>query len=429
MYKKDIPILSAVVALVYLSFVLNISSLLVIPLLLLIIRVFIHEIEMNIYLILFLLPNLRMFDSLGESYGVNIIIVLCLFKFIFIELRKIKTDVWLFAFIFIIIEFSHYFITHNQLILLNVISWISAFILASSCLIDETIKINKVPSFWYLALGTLFSAAAVFTSDSIFYTLRYIELDLRLIGLAGDPNILSLYILILIFSAVNLQKDSQFKWLYYFMFFILTLFGFATLSKMFTLTFFLVSIILVLYSVLYPKIETRKQQKFIMGVVGIAVIVIIFMYPFLENVFQGIFNRFFIDDFSQLSLENLDNLSSGRSSLVNFYLNQLTHNVVLLLFGYGHFYHVEFGLQLAHNTYLDIVLTWGVLGSTVFGTLLYLIYQEFRRITVKAKYLFAYFPMIAMLVAFVSLSIFEADMFFFVLFYVLIQTTKDEIIK
>ena len=140
----------------------------------------------------------------------------------------------------------------------------------------------------------------------------------------------------------------------------------------------------------------------------------------------------FLERFSEsYSVNSIANFTSGRSNIQSDYLKYLYSNLESLFFGRGINYldfYTRYGMTfVAHNTYLDIVLSWGVFGSIIFFfTVIFCIRKYIKIKRNYLRYLLPFFVYLAMLF---SLSCLSADMFWYLLAFVLIplriQTTTS----
>ena len=107
------------------------------------------------------------------------------------------------------------------------------------------------------------------------------------------------------------------------------------------------------------------------------------------------------------------------------YLNILFDDPMTLLFGKGFDYYKHLPAitsQQSHNTYLDIILSWGIVGTVVFLLILYTWVKKYKQKIHDVNFSFSSkLPVFILMLSFFSLSFFSAGMFFFVVSFCLIQ--------
>ena len=100
------------------------------------------------------------------------------------------------------------------------------------------------------------------------------------------------------------------------------------------------------------------------------------------------------------------------------------------MFGRGinyYTYYQQYGIELmAHNTYLDFILSWGILGTFVF--IIIFILNIYHSISLKNR-LINFLPLIIFMIMLMSLSCMSADMFWYLLALVIIPLSRNQIIK
>jgi hypothetical protein len=159
----------------------------------------------------------------------------------------------------------------------------------------------------------------------------------------------------------------------------------------------------------------------LLGVLGI----IILTGDFFARFFEGLIDRAGGNNMT------VDTLTSNRFSIQADYLNILLTDLQTFFFGRGFSYYqhlITITSQQAHNTYFDLVLSWGIA-----GTLLFLLIMTQWQIQYKNRWGAQRFtrrskiPLLVLLLCFMSLSLFDAGMFFFVIAFCMIQLEPVQI--
>lgn len=416
-YKHDLLFLFLILVISLLAYVSGMSTFLFLPFFLLTIRILTQKTEANIYLSLFLIPNIRMFDNLKISFLVNSLLFLVFLKYCLLEKKGINTMVLVNLAILFFLEFSHIFSTGNISEYIPLVSWLSSWGIAFSIIFDKELKIKKEYFYWYLATGVLFSTLFGAAIGNGFINLISLNPYFRFAGMAGDPNFFATYILLIIFSTQTmLERDYESKNKYIFSFLFFSMLGFLTLSKMFLLIYStMIGINFILFIGSNLKRKNKKQRRFFTILSGTFLIVGFIFKDFLFQIFNNFATRF---SDSSVSGTALNQLTTGRSSLVAFYLAELGKDAKLYLFGDGLSYETTFSTLAVHNTYMDVILSWGVVGIIALLAIGgYAIYYCFNNY-IWSKEVYSYFPLIVFAVTLFSLSFLSADMFPLVLMFV-----------
>lgn len=169
----------------------------------------------------------------------------------------------------------------------------------------------------------------------------------RYSGLSYDPNFYSLssiLVLCILLFGFGYSAKSKFSWI---VLTLLTAFGgIMTYSKSWVLCFF----VTIVMSFLNP--EKGVKKKFF-GLISVALVVYLMFKNQIDVYFQGITMRF--NDSA-----NVNEFSSGRVELWQLYGNMLFDTFSSTCIGHGIVN--SLGLHAAHNTYLEILYKFGVLG-------------------------------------------------------------------
>lgn len=360
---------------------------------------------------LFLVPNIRLFDSIGTTSVVNVLFVIPLVFYFFRAKSKISFFPIFCGFLMFLVEFIHRIINNESFF--DLFGWVLAFVWCVYAILDEDIQIKKDDATYALILGIIFSGV-VFLINNPYMLNGLVPRVLRgerFEAYANDPNYFSTYICIA-FSALVIK--SKIKAVDYFFMIVLLLFGLLTTSKM--------CIILIVVDIVYFILSTiNDSSKAIRNLVIICAFCLI-VYEIRD--FLGLFIERLFDRAGGTNI-TLDSLTSQRSTIVADYFGILSNDILTLLFGRGFAYHTILETtrgQQAHNTYLDIILTWGISGTWLFLYIIREWYKKFKEKLNAVKFTrSSMLPFITLLLSFFSLSSFKAGMFFFVISFCMIQ--------
>lgn len=364
---------------------------------------------------LFLVPNIRILDGLGPEMLVNMLMVLPLAFYFALKLMKREFNIMGFplfgAFLLFMMETLHMSSISSESI--SVLAWALTFAWCGYATLDKDIKLKRRDIIYSFALGIIFSAL-LYIINNPDYTANIIDNIFegeRFAGYGDDPNYYSLYICITLASIV---AKSKIRLLDYIIIVALICIGFLTASKM--------CLILIIVNLLYLVLGTNTSITKAVRNVFIMIIVVIAVFIFKDLI------QMFIDNLLQRSggrYITLDTFTSGRSDLVFDYINILSKDYTTLFFGKGFSYHLRFpGIVThgAHNTYLDFILAWGIVGVIFLFNVLKIWIDGYRNKLRAISYTrISKFPALMLLLNFCDLSCFSAGMFFLVISVAMLQ--------
>lgn len=379
------------------------------------------DVENAFYWSLFLVPNIRMFDGLGITFIVNALMALPLVVY-FIKGGKKSFNELIFIGIIVmfLIELLHICAYGSYSKIVNLVGWILNFYLCMTISIDKDVKLTSNNIFSALSTGAILSAGMYVLSgfDSISHVLNGIMEGVRFEAFADDPNAFSIYVCLAFACIINVKKH----YIYRFINLIILIFlGFLTGSKMCVL---LIVAILASYVfiLLFDKDKANKKfALFMLITIGII----------------GIICKDYVDLFIGNFLRrlggagaDLNTITTGRSGLFVEYVNIFVDDLTCFFVGKGFQYPSRLpqsSFKYSHNTYLDVLLSWGIIGTIVFviviGFWIYL-YKKNRNIN---KLTFSrVLPLIILLAGFMSLSYFSANVFPLVLAVAFLQWIENK---
>lgn len=367
-------------------------------------------------LILFIHPNSALFDNIGFTYLFNITIALVAIKMLFFFKYKLPRNSLLLFLILLFMEIILcLFSGMIDFKIFSLISWISSYlVLILVSFNHEKIDFKKI--YRYFFIGFCFSFIIGWFNPIMKWGIN-IPTGYRFTGLLRDPNYYSIDVLFLIFSSsvyAKICKKNKFIYIIP-----LTFMGFCSVSKTFVILLFIgifISIIL--------NIKKIKFKNFILGFI-IITIAILFAYNY--GLIDLIMDKY-------LYRSETTDLLTGRDKLWKFYISSLFKNPFTLLFGNSLTYYSKilnpgiidsfFTNFVAHNTYLDIVLGWGILGILIYMYMLSNIFNGFKiyynKFLIKEKNPNFYTCTIIFLAVLFVLSYLSADVFAILLLYLFV---------
>lgn len=322
-------------------------------------------------IILFVHCNSALYDDIGFTYFFNFTLFIICIKILFLKSFSFSKSSFLLFVILLLYEIILRIIFNTISFdrkFFSLVSWSSSYLIMIyySCL--KEINFNKI--YRYFFVGMVGSCLCAITIPINRWGINNIPTAYRFVGLLRDPNYFSIDILFLIFSLKLYTAKSE--KLFYKM--ILIVFGFLSVSKMYIL---ILSFGLFLDFIISKK-KINKNKLFFVFISILCLIAFISYSNIISLIFDKYLYRF-----------DSNALTTGRDYIQNYYINKLLNSPTTLLFGrtmqYNEIFHVgsdngySFYYQMvAHNTYLDFLLSWGLLGTYVYIKYLLSINNNFK---------------------------------------------------
>lgn len=382
-------------------------------------------------LILFLMPNPSVFDNSGYKYLFNFSLVAFFLRLI-IELWLKRTLFTKKNIIFValvaaiaIYDFANAFgnnlFSFSYLSNLNV--WLTV-ILAFLLIQCKDLNFNKEYIFYSLFAGLLFSAAL-----GVVYPIQKWRFNwhpkYRFSGLMRDPNYFGVLAILLISSSTIVFKD----WRKYFFIAICSAITFITVSKMFILVLALYLLSLIIYTIFIKK-ENRSNilvNVLLLLSISFSIILLLMVTGVSKDLINKIAQRLGLTPGGSF---NIDTITTGRTYLWRTYLTNLFSNFQNVFvgrsMGYLHYYNVVWSVEetvfAAHNTYLDIILSFGFLGTLLYAAIWVLIVREARPL--RGNF-YTVSTLISLLIMIFALSYLSADCFMIMFIYIYFLSRKN----
>ena len=392
-----------------------------------------------IYNLFFVIPFMSLFDNVGFRNMFSVCIFITLFKLI-IAGEKPRKSLLLFIFPIIIIElldisiyglFKYSYIPFMSLLVSYIL-----FIICVSNINEYSMK----KMFYSLFIGLLLSVPLALI-ELYFSTGTINIVNYRFYGLFRDPNYYSFFILLLIIILMKLSSIGNYNKNIYII--LLLIIGFLSTSKMFLISILIIVFLKIITSWKSLKKNNSIGRKQIISFSVLLPIIIFIMYflsknGFLDLIYDNYINRF-----------NTNDLTTGRLNIQIEYLKELVRYPNFLLFGGSNSYYQIFITNFAnkvsgewirpmtaHNMYLDIILSWGLLGSCIYVNF---IKKSFDTMKIKLNAnkiklnINDYIYTITLAFCFFSLSFLSADCFALVLlislYYILYDKDTSSMIE
>lgn len=308
--------------------------------------------------------------------------------------------------------------------------WLLSYVLCASTLIDKKMTISKRTICNNLIIGINFSAIAflICNKDYAQNLVAKIIDGSRFKAYADDPNFYSLYICLSMAILLSCRNKSKVDLI---MLGTLLIIGVLTASKMCILLMLFVIFASILCQLLSKETEKKNHVFMLKTILGIIATLVIFrnnIIKFWNNLLSraGLSNGFQSIDYARLT--------TGRSVILSNYLTILSNDVIALIFGYGFMYsnylHEETN-HGAHNTYLDFILSWGIIGTAVlmyFVLFLIRLYLNNREDITQFK-MIDWLPLVTLLINFLDLGCMSATMFWWILTAAIMSIGDEKVVS
>ena len=208
---------------------------------------------------LLLVPNIRLLDSLNISFGINLLIALPVFIYLF-ERRRVNFAAAMHVIIIEIWDLAHsfYFGQFNQI--LPNLSTVLVLYYVECVLTEKNIIINYADITRKFCFGCIYSGVLYMIHITLYESLPlvdYISLW-RLYGYAGDPNYFSLYLCVGVAMLFIIKEKHKIRDYFYMLIMIgITL---LTASKMSLVTMLLILLYFAVYS-LYSFLANKTALR------------------------------------------------------------------------------------------------------------------------------------------------------------------------
>lgn len=394
--------------------------------------VLVSPISSSASLIMFLMPNPGVFDDSGFKYLFNFSLVVFFIKVVIELARKKKLLITKNLIFVLLVAFIAIYDLANAMAnnlfsfgyLSNLNIWLTV-VLAFLLVQCKDLNINKEFIFYSLFVGFIFSA-----SLGLVYPIQKWRFNwhpkYRFSGLMRDPNYFSVLALLLISSSTVVFKD----WRKYVFIVICASITFITVSKMFVLVLALYLLSLIVYTIFIKK--ENRGNIFVNSLLLLSILFSVVLILMLTGVWKEAINKLII----RLGLTpggsiDIDTITTGRTYLWRTYLSRLFSNFQNAFLGrsmgYLNYYQISYGsadvtVFAAHNTYLDLILSFGFFGLIIYATIWVMIIREAR--PMRANY-YTISTLVTFMIMIFALSYLSADCFMIMFSYIYLLSRKN----
>ena len=355
------------------------------------------------------IPCMGLFDSIGFKYFYNIAFILLLFKIIISRPKSLSTINKTLIVLFFIFSFYNLVIGFvNKLnykdLLINTSGFFTSTMIFALLLGNKILNLKK--AYYYLGIFILVSFLLGYIYDLIRFDFVIPDMH-RLVGLMRDPNYFSAYAAIVTFMAYPIFKKIK----------VLSILIFAvalwSVSKMFLLISIVTIILLLIMNYKYFINLFKVFKNLVLWkkiiIICVSLVVLAIAIIFIQKVGYKYLIR--LKEFSLLT---------GRGYIWSEYFKYLGNDQLGLIFGksmsYNQFYNVVYSdsHMVAHNTFLDILLSFGIFGYIIIAlAVIYILKKEKLQFNINAISL-----VVIIFILMMSLSYLMTDNFYILLLVV-----------
>lgn len=377
-------------------------------------------------MVFFLIPNIRIADCTGLTSLVNVAFVVAGLKIIF-STKKISEAGAIVAATACLFTFIHFSTTAESIsYFVKSINLVFDVVVSAVLFTDEAIKVKYGKLNDYLIIGIISSFVIFLISYKI--TITNIINGYRVAGFGDDPNYFSIYVLTSVALLLYSLKKEGCSVRKFVMLAVLSFIGICTLSKMFIILFSFIIMMFIITS-LFERDNNGIKATLVMIFSAIAIFLI--KGDTISNIFFKTIERF--SRISNTAHDFVYTVSTGRSAILMNYIGVFLGNVTTFIFGkglsYNQYYGAVFGdYRMAHNTYFDMLLSWGCIGTIIF-IVAYAV--TIKKSTSKGSHDngFCYIPLMTLMISFVALSCLTSDMIWYMLVIATLPLRENNIIQ
>lgn len=305
----------------------------------------------------------------------------------------------------------------------TIIKQILNFCLIYFFVLEFNNKMSKNIILFYVC-GIIFSSVIALFADFIPNFYEYIRLVdgyldgetfNRFSGLYGDPNYYSVNLILSCCGILLLYHTGQIKWFFWVGFVCIAGLGFATGSKSFLLMFGCVCIVFLA--------SCLVRRKFVLFILFVLICLAVAALGFSGKItaLHNILERL-------LAAADINSLTTGRFALWKGYFEYLTDNIAALFFGSG------VGAPLlngkgAHNTYLDFLYFYGIIGTIIYFIVLCICFSGKAKTSRKSIFNYMGICVVTVMYFFLGMLLYFDIVFHFMIAWVMYQINVKRQVK
>ena len=385
------------------------------------------------YIVLTIIANRALFGCVDFYYFYNFALLLMVLRALLVNPKRLKVKgVVLISLLGIFnITAMIWFKTFSMSNLVSLFSWLIGYLFVL-CYLDDYRNASKLQLYKCFASGCLIGSICAIATLKYQYNFK-LPRGFRFSGLFKEVNSFGLVCALLAVSSLCVWEKKS--WKRYLSFVIFLGLGCLSLSKAYLVLVGIVIMFLCGHTLIKGTVGTKKQ---VVVKMSICLLALLLLFVVVElGMFDGIINL--VDKYKQRFLN--EEISSGRFSIWEHYIKKIGQSLFGILFGYGLNYNMVPGLApnlgyegkiyLAHCTYFDVLLSFGMLGTVVFLLIVNYVVKGLgicslcglgRKFVWKIHVL----PLLTMLIGILSLSYLNGDYFIVLICYALVMLKTEK---
>ncbi len=336
------------------------------------------KMEDSFRLLFFLLPCVRIMDNISVPGAVNVIYLIVGLKYVFCKMKISITVMSVTVFIFMM-SFAG---VGNSTDFLGYLKTVVLFVFDLFVFLNLLTEKQSVLEFQKcitaMNLGILCSSAVyIFCNPEVINAL--LTSVYRFEAYGNDPNYFSEYVIIGICGVLYRLKDSEN--IVYNTAVLAVLIGIELCTSSRT---GMICVMAAVMFYIFLMVRRRSLQNFRVLLTQLCVLLVIgavFWEKFIYFA-RRFFARFLEVNQLYQDTSRMANLTAGRSVVVSRYLSEFFSEFSFLMFGKGLEYDKYYGSRLdvliAHNTYLDILFSFGIVGTAVIFLLFVAVFKQIK---------------------------------------------------
>jgi len=383
----------------------------------------------NLKIVFFLLPSFYYFSTMGiPGNPLTYFLILLFFKYIFYGGHKYYDSLNLILTVMILIISILNSLLSNAYNLMELIRWSLLFVFTVLLMSEKDSSRNFAEFGKYFIIGFFISSIIGFIGfklgGNLYDLTRTVDnqnIINRFSGLSGDPNSYGMYALLVLtflLQKLEVELNSKKTVLLWALVFILGFLSIITVSRAFVVGFIFIIFMFFIFNL---RKKTNAKMMFLL--------ISFMILGFLVGNYFGFFDNFI----RRFEYTTLNELSGGRNIIFMEYVKGFVNGGFWnYFFGSGVVGHPDFYFHDikdfnstgyfskafgTHNTFLELLVSFGLLGSIPFVILLYrcVLTSELRNNN-RLRY-FDFIPLLVVFIYFFSLQNLAKYNFYFILFF------------
>lgn len=346
--------------------------------------------EEYIILLFSLMPWAYIYKINGLSTSLFSILVFAVVIKYLLAIRFFNKSFILCFGLFFLNVFLHFSINSSTMAFMFIKLLFNIILLYEMCLLHKDDNVQIILTVFILSVIISSMVANYFPQKALLYNRisvdsTFVEFKYaRFKGLQNDPNYYNVSLVISLLGLCYLFIKKQIGISFFPLSIVCIYFGFLTYSKSFFLLLLIWFAVVVFYSF--------KKKRYALGgaLLGISAIAVAFIFSGKVQLINVLMNRF----------NDPSGATSGRTDIWLMFIKHFIDDPSVLLFGNG-FESLIYQTHAAHNTYIDLIYYFGILGTVLLFALILICFKQ-NRLYLKQTFAYIFLGFIMMIYFFLS---------------------------